>query len=271
MGKSSKPADRPSGGHRGDAREAEARRASPRDDHRRGLRAGRGRHRRPRPRSSRSSTRPHGEVQRQAARRHRRARLGLPDGDHQDGRRQPAARRRRHAGRLPRRPAGVRPALDIDPGADGAQVLHRGRPARARDPRPQPRARLHDPLVRRHHRRSDSTKTAQIKAIADKFAGTADLRDKFIAVPWTGEGRRRRSPTASTSRSPTGRSAASRTPRRPAKQVGVWQYCSDVCGAALKTFMNEYPYIDSPEPERGRSPVRSGRRDRSPRSRPRRA
>ena len=31
----------------------------------------------------------------------------------------------------------------------------------------------------------DSTKMAQIKAIANKFAGTSDLRDKFKAVPWT--------------------------------------------------------------------------------------
>ena len=31
----------------------------------------------------------------------------------------------------------------------------------------------------------DSTQMAQIRAIADKFAGTSDLRDKFKAVPWT--------------------------------------------------------------------------------------
>jgi len=32
------------------------------------------------------------------------------------------------------------------------------------------------------------------------------------------------------------------------KQVGVWQYCSDVSGEALDSFMQEYPYTDSPEP-----------------------
>jgi hypothetical protein len=32
------------------------------------------------------------------------------------------------------------------------------------------------------------------------------------------------------------------------KQVGVFQYCTDVSGAALKDFMLEYPYTDSPEP-----------------------
>ena len=33
-----------------------------------------------------------------------------------------------------------------------------------------------------------------------------------------------------------------------AQQVGVWQYCSSVSGAALKTFMLDYPFSDSPEP-----------------------
>jgi hypothetical protein len=28
----------------------------------------------------------------------------------------------------------------------------------------------------------------------------------------------------------------------------VWQYCSDASGAALETFMADYPYRDSPEP-----------------------
>ena len=35
----------------------------------------------------------------------------------------------------------------------------------------------------------------------------------------------------------------------PAKQVGVWQYCSAVSGAALNDFMLKYPYTDSPEPD----------------------
>ena len=32
------------------------------------------------------------------------------------------------------------------------------------------------------------------------------------------------------------------------KQVGVWQYCSSVSGAALQTYMDDYPFSDSPEP-----------------------
>ena len=127
---------------------------------------------------------PHREVQQQAAERHRRAGLGLPAGHHQARRRQPAAPRRRLTGELPRLAAGLRQALH-HAGRHGPEVLHRSGPARARHARAQRGARLHDPLVRRLRRRQDSTKMAQIKAIANKFAGTSDLRDKFKAVPWT--------------------------------------------------------------------------------------
>ena len=30
--------------------------------------------------------------------------------------------------------------------------------------------------------------------------------------------------------------------------VGVFQYCTEVSGAALNDFMLDYPYLDSPEP-----------------------
>ena len=33
------------------------------------------------------------------------------------------------------------------------------------------------------------------------------------------------------------------------KQVGAFQYCSGVSGAALEAFMDKYPYTDSPEPD----------------------
>ena len=29
----------------------------------------------------------------------------------------------------------------------------------------------------------------------------------------------------------------------------MWQYCSDVSGAALQTYMTDYPFSDSPEPD----------------------
>ena len=34
----------------------------------------------------------------------------------------------------------------------------------------------------------------------------------------------------------------------PAKQVGVWQYCAEVSGEAVETFVRDYPQQDSPEP-----------------------
>jgi hypothetical protein len=89
---------------------------------------------------------------------------------------------------------------------------------------------------------------SQIRAIADKYAGTDDLRDKFKAVPWTeddGKPFPSGQHVAFTHWSVGGtENAASGN----AQQVGVWQYCSSVSGAALKTFMSDYPYSDSPEP-----------------------
>ena len=32
------------------------------------------------------------------------------------------------------------------------------------------------------------------------------------------------------------------------EQTGVWQYCPAASGEALESFMEEYPYTDSPEP-----------------------
>ena len=94
----------------------------------------------------------------------------------------------------------------------------------------------------------DSTKMAQVKAIAAKFAGTSDLRDKFKAVPWTasdGNPFPSGQHVAFTHWSVGGTQEAS---AGTAKQVGVWQYCSDVSGAALSTYMVDYPFSDSPEP-----------------------
>jgi hypothetical protein len=94
----------------------------------------------------------------------------------------------------------------------------------------------------------DSTQLAEIKAIADKFAGTSDLRDKFKAVPWT---------SSDGAPFPDGQHVAfthwsvggtANAAQGGAKQVGVWQYCSDVSGAALGTYMDKYPFSDSPEP-----------------------
>ena len=94
----------------------------------------------------------------------------------------------------------------------------------------------------------DSDQMDQIRAIAGKFAGTTDLRDKFKAVPWTssdGKPFPGGQHVAFTHWSVGGTQKAS---QGSDKQVGVWQYCSSVSGAALETYMEDYPFSDSPEP-----------------------
>lgn len=94
-----------------------------------------------------------------------------------------------------------------------------------------------------------STEMDQIRAIASKFSGTTDLRDKFKAVPWT---------SADGKTFPGGQHIAfthwsvggtQNAASGQAEQQGVWQYCSSVSGAALQTFMDKYPFSDSPEPQ----------------------
>lgn len=86
----------------------------------------------------------------------------------------------------------------------------------------------------------------ELRGIASKLQGTDNLRNKFKAVPWTSEDGKA---------FPDGQhvafthwSVGGVGETDPAKQVGVWQYCSDLSGAALEMFMEDYPYMDSPEP-----------------------
>ena len=97
----------------------------------------------------------------------------------------------------------------------------------------------------------DSQTVQEIKAIAAKFEGTTNLRDKFKAVPWTSADEQGKSfpkgeHIALTHWSAGGVAAAASSDT--SKQVGVWQYCSKPSGAALQSFMTKYPYLDSPEP-----------------------
>ncbi|GAA4696093.1 DUF3105 domain-containing protein [Nocardioides conyzicola] len=94
----------------------------------------------------------------------------------------------------------------------------------------------------------DSSAVDNIKAIARKF-GDENYRDKFIAAPWL-------SSDEDGAKFPDGQhvafthwSAGGNGETDTTKQVGAFQYCSDVSGAALKTFMDTYPYTDSPEPD----------------------
>ena len=92
----------------------------------------------------------------------------------------------------------------------------------------------------------DSDKMGELRGMASKLQGTTNLRDKFKAVPWTaedGDAFPKGQHVAFTHWSVGGAGETD-----PAKQVGVWQFCSDLSGAALTTFMEDYPYMDSPEP-----------------------
>lgn len=93
----------------------------------------------------------------------------------------------------------------------------------------------------------------EIKGLATKYdTNDAEYRNKFKAVPWTAEDSKANGGVtfpkgqhiALTHWSIGGPGEESNS----AKQVGVWQYCSEPSGAALESFMQKYPYTDSPEP-----------------------
>lgn len=89
----------------------------------------------------------------------------------------------------------------------------------------------------------DTSEVAAIKAIA----ATLDENDtngrlKFKAVPWTKKDGKA---------FPKGQHIAFTHWTQDAatqEQLGVWQYCSEVSGAALEKFMLDYPFTNSPEP-----------------------
>ena len=92
---------------------------------------------------------------------------------------------------------------------------------------------------------SDNEAMQTLRGIASKFTDDSNFRNKFKAVPWL-ESDGKPFPDgqhiAFTHWSIGGEDA------QEGQQVGVWQYCSEVSGAALEDFMLEYPYTDSPEP-----------------------
>lgn len=92
----------------------------------------------------------------------------------------------------------------------------------------------------------DAAQMDDVQAIADKYRGTDNFRLKFKAVPWLesdGDPFPDGQHVALThwTNGGVGQDATG-------EQEGVWQYCSAPSGAALKSFMEDYPYLDSPEP-----------------------
>jgi hypothetical protein len=93
---------------------------------------------------------------------------------------------------------------------------------------------------------ADNEAMQTLRGIASKFTDDDNFRNKFKAVPWL-ESDGKPFPdgqhVAFTHWSAGGEDA------QEGSQVGVFQYCSDVSGAALEDFMLKYPYTDSPEPD----------------------
>lgn len=89
-----------------------------------------------------------------------------------------------------------------------------------------------------------------IEGLADKFNGDKDnFRFKFIAAPWTSDDEDGATFPEGQHVALTHWSAGGNGETDTSKQEGVWQYCSEPSGAALATFMKDYPYTDSPEPD----------------------
>jgi hypothetical protein len=92
----------------------------------------------------------------------------------------------------------------------------------------------------------NDTELDQVKAIASKFEGDK-LTDKFIALPWRPEDGK--AFPDGTHIALTHWSVGGGKPGATAKQQGIWQYCGKPSGAVVSTFMKDYPYTDSPEPQ----------------------
>lgn len=90
----------------------------------------------------------------------------------------------------------------------------------------------------------DDAAMDDLRAIADQYAGS-DPKDKVMVAPWTQEDGKA---------FPDGAHVAlthwsmGGTHGNPDGQLGVWQYCDQVSGEAVDTFVVDYPYSDSPEP-----------------------
>ncbi len=94
----------------------------------------------------------------------------------------------------------------------------------------------------------DAQALKDIEAISRKFGGSS-LRDKFIAAPWLESDNDKGKFPEGQRIAFTHWSAGGTGETDTAQQQGVWQYCSDVSGAALEDFIEKYPYFDSPEPD----------------------
>lgn len=103
---------------------------------------------------------------------------------------------------------------------------------------------------------ADEEQMDQLRAIADKFKGEDDYRDKVKIVPWTEEDGKAFPKGKHVAITHWAKEAAEDDAKlaeaaKVTEQAGVWSYCSKVSGDALKKFMVAYPYLNSPEPNGG--------------------
>lgn len=93
----------------------------------------------------------------------------------------------------------------------------------------------------------DSAEVSAMRAIAKIMdANDTNQRLKFKVAPWTKADEKEIGKSF-----PKGQHIAFthwRVDQDTQKQYGAWQYCSEVSGAALKKFMDKYPFTDAPEP-----------------------
>ncbi|WP_232679502.1 DUF3105 domain-containing protein [Nocardioides sp. R-C-SC26] len=97
---------------------------------------------------------------------------------------------------------------------------------------------------------ADDDQMTEIQALAKKFKADDDnFRLKFIAAPWTSADDDKVELAKDSKSFPEGQHIAFTHWKGDAeKSTGVWQYCSELSGEAVRDFMDEYPYTDSPEP-----------------------
>jgi hypothetical protein len=89
----------------------------------------------------------------------------------------------------------------------------------------------------------DADKLNEVHGIAQKLdVSDTNYRFKFIAAPWMSGDEKE------SGEFPSGQHVALTHWVAGDKPQGIWQYCTEPSGAALKKFMDDYPYTDSPEP-----------------------
>ncbi|QVT80915.1 hypothetical protein ENKNEFLB_03316 [Nocardioides aquaticus] len=96
---------------------------------------------------------------------------------------------------------------------------------------------------------ADDEAMTELRAVASQFPGTDNYRYKFKAVPWTEEDGEPFPDGQHVALTHWSAGGAGNTD--VSEQRGAWQYCSEFSGEALSSFMEEYPYFDSPEPNGG--------------------